>query len=558
MRQEMPTYANTQEVDFVIVGSGAAGGVMAMELARAGFDVVVMEQGPFVDQTTFIDHDDFAQFIDLKYWGGAKGEHVQTFRASPDEEAQAVGFPAAIYGRLVGGSSVFFAANYWRFHEIDFKERSVLGPIAGTNFADWPLTYADLEPYYTRVDWEIGVSGGSGPFDPPRSKPYPLPPMPVKSSGVLFERGARALGWHPQPSPVAILSKTHNGRAACTHCGHCWGMGCEMGAKSSSLAAAIPVALQTGKCEVRAESTVMRIDTNDQNRVHQIVYLDRDGVEHAQKTKAVIVSANGAETPRLLFLSASSQHPDGLSNGSGMVGKNLMFNGAPICNGVFEQPLNEYKSIQSTRMLIDFYDTDPNRGFYGGGGLDARFFPSSPILSAAGVIPGSMSPDTPGWGQGFKDALAHDYIRTMTIMGHTTSLPLETNNITLDPEARDKWGRPALRVTYKDHPDDLAAMQFMIDRAKEVFEAAGATKVWAPDIVPQTVGAHLLGTCRMGDNPETSVVDKYHRSHEVDNLFICDGSSLVTSGRGQPTMTIQALAFRAAEHIAEFARKGEI
>ncbi|MFK7845342.1 MAG: GMC oxidoreductase, partial [Rhodothermales bacterium] len=148
--------------------------------------------------------------------------------------------------------------------------------------------------------------------------------------------------------------------------------------------------------------------------------------------------------------------------------------------------------------------------------------------------------------------------RTMTIMGHTTSLPLETNNITLDPEASDKWGRPALRVTYKDHPDDLAAMQFMIDRAKEVFEAAGATKVWAPDFVPQTVGAHLLGTCRMGDNPETSVVDKYHRSHEVDNLFICDGSSLVTSGRGQPTMTIQALAFRAAEHIAEFARKGEI
>lgn len=558
MQQDMPTYANSEEVDFVIVGSGAAGGVLAMELSRAGFKVIIMEQGPFVDHADFMDHDDFAQFISLKYWGGASGEHPQTFRASSDEEAQVSGFPPAIYGRLVGGSSNFFAANYWRFHEIDFIERSVLGPIAGTNFADWPLTYAELEPYYTRVDWEIGVSGVPGPFDPPRSRPYPLPPMPVKSSGVLFERGARALGWSPQPSPVAILSKAHNGRAACTHCGYCWGMGCEMGAKSSSLAAAIPVALATGKCELRAESTVMRIDTNNQNRVQQIVYVDNAGVEHAQKTKAVIVSANGAETPRLLFLSANAQHPDGLSNSSGMVGKNLMFNGAPICNGVFEQPLNEYKSIQSTRMLIDFYDTDPKRGFYGGGGLDARFFPSSPILSAAGLVPGGMSPDTPTWGQGFKDALAHDYVRTMTIMGHTTSLPLDTNNVTLDPEAKDKWGRPALRITYKDHPDDLAAMQFMIDRAKEVFEAAGASKVWAPDIVPQTVGAHLLGTCRMGDNPETSVVDKHHRSHEVSNLFICDGSSLVTSGRGQPTMTIQALAFRAAEHIAGFAQRGEI
>lgn len=557
MMQEMPTFANAEEVDFVIVGSGAAGGVLAMELSRAGFDVVVMEQGPFVQQAAF-DHDDFAQFVDLKYWGGSQGENVQTFRATEDVEAQPVGFPAAIYGQLVGGSSVFFAANYWRFHEIDFNERSVLGPIAGTTFEDWPISYTELEPYYTRVDWEIGVSGAPGPFDPPRSRPYPLPPMPVKSSGVLFERGARAMGWNPEPAPVAILSKTYNGRAGCTHCGYCWGMGCEVGAKSSSLSAAIPNALATGKCEVRAESTVMRVDTDDQNRVTQIVYLDRDGVEHAQKAKAVIISANGAETTRLLLLSENARHPNGLSNGSGMVGKNLMFNGAPICNAVFEHPLNEFKSIQATRRLIDFYDTDPKRGFYGGGGLDARFFPSSPILAAAGFIPGGMSPDTPSWGQGFKDNLEHDYVRTMTIMGHTTSLPLESNNITLDPEAKDQWGRPAIRVTYQDHADDLAAMQFMIDRAKELFDAAGALKIWAPDIVPQTVGAHLLGTCRMGNNPATSVVDKFHRSHEVSNLFICDGSSLVTSGRGQPTMTIQALAFRAAEHIADFARKGEI
>ncbi len=550
----MPSYPTSQEVDFVIIGSGAAGGVLAMELAKAGFEVVVMEQGPFVQQTEF-DHDELGHIFAQKYLGGSKGESPQTFRQSEDEEAVVRDLPPPLlYARMVGGSSVHFSANYWRFHEIDFKERSVLGPIADTNFADWPISYEELEPYYTRVDWEIGVSGAPGPFDPPRSKPYPLPPMPVKSSGVLFEKGARAMGWHPEPSPVAILSQPYKGRAGCVHCGFCMLFGCEVGAKSSSLAAAIPIALQTGRCEVRAESTVIRIDTNTRGRVNQVVYLDSEGIEHAQKARAVIVSANGAETARLLLMSASADHPDGLANGSGQVGKNLMFNGSPSCYGVFDEPLNEFKSIQSTRRLIDFYDTDPKRGFYGGGGLDARFFALAPLFYATSALP----PDTPAWGQGLKDTLAHNFVRTMTIMGHTASLPLETNTITLDPKEKDKWGRPAIRVTYKDHPDDLAAIQFMIDRAKELFDAAGAAKVWAPDVVPQTIAAHLLGTCRMGDNPDDSVVDKYHRTHQISNLFICDGSSLVTSGRGQPTMTIQALAFRAAEHIGAFAQRGEM
>ena len=550
----MKTYRPADEVDFVIIGSGAAGGTLAMELSVAGFSVVVLEQGPFETNVDF-GHDEMHHLFYQKYIGGQKGEFPQTFRQSEDEEAQVVDFvPPLLYARLVGGSSVHFTANYWRFREIDFKERSVLGPIEGTGFADWPISYADLEPYYTKVEWQIGVSGAPGPTDPYRSKPFPLPPLPVKSSGVLFDKGARAMGWNPQPSSMAILSQPYNGRPACVHCGKCILFGCEMNAKSSSLAAAIPVALDSGNCEVRAESTVTRIETNADGRANQVVYLDSAGVEHAQKGKAVILSANGAETPRLLFMSESSQHPNGLANSSGKVGKYLMFNISPSSYGIFDEPLNEYKSVQVTRILLDFYNTDPARGFYGGGGLDARFMGVGPAFYSMNCLP----PDVPTWGVGYKNALAEYYTRTMTVMGHTTSLALESNNITLDPTAKDKWGRPAIRTTYHDHPDDLATARFMTDRARELLDAAGARQSWSDPVVPQTLAAHLLGTCRMGNDPSESVVDKYHRAHDVSNLFICDGSSLVTSGRGQPTMTIQALAFRAAEHIAKFARQGEI
>ncbi len=547
-------FSQNEPVDFVIVGSGAAGGVLAKELSIAGFDVVVFEQGPYLNAQDFR-HDELDYVSKQENLGGWKGESPQTFRRSEDEEAEIQDFfPPLIYARQVGGSSVHFTGNYWRFHEIDFKERSVLGPIAGTGFADWPIDYTELEPYYTKVDWEIGVSGEPGPFDPPRSKPFPMPPLPVKSSGVLFDIGAEKMGWNPQPAPMAILSRPHNGRGGCIHCGFCILFGCEAGAKSSTLAAMIPLAEATGRCEIRAESTVYRLKTDDQGRVSEVLYWDKVGVEHRQKAKAVILSANGAETARLLLMSESSRFPNGLANSSGKVGKYLMFNGQSYAYGLFEHPCNEYKSVQVTRILHDFYDTDPERGFYGGGGLDARFFPPFPIFFGLTALP----PDTPTWGPEYKKALGAYFNRTITINGHTTSLPLESNNISLDPTVKDKWGRPAIRVTYRDHPDDLAAMRFMLERSKELLDAAGAKQIWEAPVVEQNLGAHLLGTCRMGDDPGESVVDRYHRAHDVPNLFICDGSSLVTSGRGQPTMTIQALAFRAADHIAEFARRGEI
>lgn len=544
-----------EPVDVLVVGSGAAGGVLARELARSGLGVLVLEQGPWRDPSAFT-HDELGVIFNQEMTGGWQGADPQTFRRHAGEEARPATFPPpAFYARTVGGSSVHYSANSWRFRPVDFRERSLLGEIPGTGFADWPLTYEELEPFYTRAEWELGVSGAPGPFDAPRSKPYPLPPMPVKSSGVLFERGARALGLHPQAAPVAILSRPYRGRAPCHHCGFCLGFGCEVGAKSSTLATMIPEALATGRCEIRTGCTVHRLETDDSGRISEVLYFDERGVEHAQRARTVVLAGNGAETPRLLLLSESARHPGGLANGSGLVGKYLMFNAHAITHALFDEPLNEYKSIQCTRMVHDFYETDPERGHYGGGGLDGRpMLDSYPIFFAMFGTPEG----TPAWGLEFKRHLRRDFTRNMVVLGSGTNLPLATNNVTLDPVHRDRFGRPGLRITYREHPDDLANVRFLQDRAVEIMEAAGASRVWREPVAPESIGAHLLGTCRMGDDPDTSVVDRDHRSHEVPNLFICDGSSFVSSGRGQPTLTIQALAFRAADRMTALARRGQL
>src|SRR5690349_16824429 len=257
MMVDQPRYKTSDEVDFVIVGSGAAGGILAKELSTNGFRVVVLEQGPYLTEADFTHNE--IEILALDKLTNHPKLQPTTVRKTPDEKAKQQ--RALVYGRCVGGTSVHFTANFWRFHEIDFIERSKVGSVPGAGLMDWPITYADLEPYYTKVEWEIGVSGlaGASPFDPPRSKPFPMPPLPVKGCGVVFERGARKMGWHPFPAPMAILSRPMPGRSACINCGFCLGFGCEVGAKSTSLSAAIPAAQRTGRCEIRPNSYVHKI-----------------------------------------------------------------------------------------------------------------------------------------------------------------------------------------------------------------------------------------------------------------------------------------------------------
>ena len=548
-KQGQTTFANRTPVDFVVIGSGAAGSVMAKELSTAGFDVVVMEQGPYIKPAQFT-HDELGGRTE-RGLGFSGEDDPQTFRANEDEEA--VERQNLNYLRMVGGTQVHFTANFWRFHEIDFEERSRFGPVAGTGIVDWPITYADLEPYYTKVEWEIGVSGAPGPHDPPRSRPYPVPPLPVKSSGVLLERAAEKIGMHAYPAPMAILSKPLNGRIPCIHCGFCMSYGCEVNAKSTSLSAMIPVAERTGRCEIRSESTVHRIETDNTGRVNEVVYFDREGNQQGQLANAIVICANGAETPRTLLMSESSRFPDGLANSSGKVGKYLMGNGQVHAYARMEHPLNEYKSVQVTRVIHDFYDSDPSRGFFGGGGFDARF-QYNPISFARNGLP----PGSPRWGSDYKRMLGEYFNYVVDVNGHTTNIPVESNNLTLDPVAKDKYGRPGIRTTFTEHPQDTECKEFFLERCKELVGAMDALETWHRPVSPSTRHTHLLGTCRMGNDPNESVIDKFHRAHDVPNLFICDGSSFVSSGRGQPTMTIQALAFRAADLIIQFARRGEI
>ena len=544
------TYKTTDAVDFVIVGSGAAGGVLAKELSTNGFRVVVLEQGPRLSPGDF-KHDEYWAF-NRNALTNNWNDQPNTYRKTAQDKAEKK--PAVWYGRMVGGGSVHFTSNYWRFHQIDFKEVSMKGGVPGTGVADWPISYTDLEPYYTKAEWELGVSGlaGASPFDPPRSKPYPLPPMPIKSSGVLMERAAKRLGWHAFPAPLAIISKNYNNRPACMHCGFCEAFGCEYGAKSSTLATTIPIAEETGRCEIRPHSYVSQIEVNAQGRVSGVVYFDKNKKEQRQKAKAVVVCANGAETPRLLLMSKSQKFPDGLANSSGLVGKYLMFDTGAFSAGVFEHPLNDFKSVHVSRVIHDFYEIDSKHGVYGGGGLDGRF-DFYPVAYATGGFASEM----PQWGAEFKKNLKW-FPRMMYVLSHNTVFPVETNSISLDDEVKDAWGLPVIRVTYKNHPETLKTVAFMQDREMELLDAAGAQKSWRMPSWEGGFSVHLLGTCRMGNDPKTSVVNADHRTHHVANLFLCDGSSLVTSGRNQPTATIQALAYRAGDRITALAKRGEV
>ncbi len=545
------TFDPADEVDFVVIGSGPAGASMARELTRQKFDVVLLEQGRSFGPAD-MEHDELGAFI-TERWTNQSETQPQTYRQRESDTARRRQFVG--YAKAVGGTSFHFTGNYWRFRPIDFTEYSARGGVDGAALADWPITYDELEPYYTAVEWAIGVSGlaNAAPGEPPRSRPYPLPPLNVTGPGVLLTAGCDKLGWSSMPAPMAILSREYNGRQPCHNCGFCLGFPCEWGAKSGANFTMVPEALRSGRCELRSECYVHRIETNAAGRVTGVLYFDREKREVRQRAKAVVLCANGAESPRLLLLSANAQFPHGLANSSGMVGKHFMFNGAALSRAEFAHEINGHRGPVVSRISHHTYELDPALGFVGGGGFDFRF--DVPAMIMALSLPASE----PQWGSAFKHRLRSWYTHSLLCYAHTTSLPVASNSVSLDPELKDAWGLPALRTTFREHEHDLRMYRWFQARGRELLDAAGALRIH-DDPINDDPGftVHLLGTCRMGNDPRTSVVDKFHRAHDVPNLFIVDGSSFVTSGRGQPTLTIQALAFRAADHIGQFAHRRQI
>jgi choline dehydrogenase-like flavoprotein len=549
----MKQYKTSTEVDFVVIGSGAAGGIMAKQLSTAGFSVVVLEQGSWgkYGREQEYNKDEWLNrnLSDDDRLMSDPSRQRNTFRRNDKAKA---GPGTHSYGCVVGGGTVTYGGSSWRHLPYEFREASYDRTIpSGTGMADWPITYEELEPYYTQAEWEMGISGlrVDSPFVAPMTKDYPVPPMPLKSSGALMKTAASKLGLTVVPGPLAIISQNYMGRQGCVNCGICSGYGCQVRARSSSAVTMLPIAEKTGRCEIRVKSYVREISVDNSGRVTGVIYFDAQKREVRQKAKAVVLSANGSESARLLLMSKSARFPDGLANSSGVVGKYAMFGSGAVASALFEHPLNEYKGVISGAGIVDYVPSDARRGFYGGGRMTARGY-----LTPLELGLGGLSPDAPRWGSGFKQALKEEANHRMTINCFVTQLPLETNRVDLDPDVKDDWGLPAMRITSSLHADDKKNMEFFRQKSIEVLEAAGAKKVWAPPVGESRGGAHNRGTCRMGNDPKTSVVDKYHKAHDVPNLFIVDGSNLVTGGRNHPTLTIQALAFRAAEHIIRDAK----
>jgi len=315
----------------------------------------------------------------------------------------------------------------------------------------------------------------------------------------------------------------------------------------------IPLAEKTGRCEIRANAYVRKIELDEKGRAAGAIYFDSSKREVFQRAKVVVVCANGVESAKLLLLSKSNQFPQGLANSSGLVGKHLMWDNGSFASAVFEHPLNEYKGIQVTRLIHDYYRADPKRGFYGGGGIDARF-----DFYPAGFALFGLPSDAPKWGLEYKQMFGHYFNRTMSLLAHSTSLPMEKNSVTLDPDVKDAWNLPGVRITFENHPDDIANMKWLLERQLEIFDAMGAKKAWPQPVESFSTSRHLMGTCRMGSDPRRSVVNPYGRTHDVANLFVVDGSNFVTSARQQPTATIQALAYRSADHIGRATKAGDL
>jgi choline dehydrogenase-like flavoprotein len=513
----MRRYLENEEIDYVIVGVGSAGGVLLQRLARAGFKVVGMEAGPFWDTERDWVSDEAGSH--QLYW--------EDLRITGGKNPLTLG--ANNCGKGVGGGSVHWAAFTPRFHPSDFEvyTRDGVG-------ADWPISYWDLKPYYELLELEMPVAGPPWyPWGDPHS--YAFGPHPMGGVGNTLVRGCTKLGIEVSAGgPVAILSGSRGQRPHCIYRGYCI-QGCKVGAKASTLITHVPDALENG-AEIRDRSMVSRIhhDTKT-NRVTGVSYFDQDGVEHFQKAKAVIVSGYAIETPRLLLNSACDGHANGLANSSDTVGRYLMAQAGNVILGRFDEPVRMYKAPPAHALTEEFYETDPSRDF-------ARGF----AIQTVGPLPIAFAKQMMAargcWGWGMRRIMMdYNHWSAFGLLGEI--LPWSDNRVTLAAET-DQFGLRVAHVNFDLYDNDKKLIKFGKAKVEQVMRAAGAT-----EIVQESRYAHLVGAARMGRDPATSVVDGFGRTHDIANLFVCDGSILPTQGSANPGLTIQALAARTADYL---------
>ena len=513
-----------EEVDFCIIGAGAGGGVLGAKLAEAGFSVVILDAGPHWDPTKDFVSDELKSrklfWTDERITGG-------------DDPVE---LGANNSGRGVGGSTVHYSMVAMRAHPEDFQRRTLEGEIAGADIRDWPLTFEDLEPYYEEVEEALQIAGPT--FYPwgRRRKRYPQREHGLNACAEVLIRGCNKLGIPVAAAPIATLSAPHKDRPQCVYRGFC-NYGCTTNAKSSILVTYIPRAIRAG-AEVRPNAMAAQIEHNERGLVMGVLHFRKGSDElFRQSAKNVVVAGYAVETPRLLLNSASSLFPNGLANSSGMVGKCFMVHSGHQVFAKFANRIGQYKAPPPGGALTEHFNRSmADQDFICGytievvGPHPVDF--ASRISAARGL-----------WGAELRRAmLDYNYYSGIGIVGEI--LPQQTNLVKLHETERDQYGLPVPHVLFSYHDNDQKIIRHAIERMKEIMEVAGGEDTWSADRT-----AHLLGTCRMGSNPADSVVNADCRSHDIPNLFICDGSVFPTSTAVNPSLTIEAIAARTANRI---------
>ncbi len=521
-------------VDVVIVGAGASGAAVAWSLAETRMKILCLEQGDWVKSTEFPSNG--------RDW---EARRYGDFDISPNRRGGDTDYPindvdspmkiANFNG--VGGGTILFTAHYPRLHPSDFRVRALDG-VAD----DWPIDYWTLEPYFAENDRMTGVAGLAGDPGYPLHQP-PMPPVPLGKTGTRYARAMNQLGWHWWPSDIAVATTEYDGRGKCINLGHCT-PGCAQGAKASVDLTYWPHALRA-RVELRTRCRVREITTNQHGMASGVIYYDSKGVERFQPAEVVILAANGIGTPRLLLNSASARFPTGLANSSGLVGRNLMLHPWPQVAGYVDEEVDGHRGPMTVMWSKEFYETDRSRGFVRGYTLQfARG--TGPVNEAITSMAAGRLP----WGNDHHRVYRRLFGHRLQIGVACEDLPEEHNRVTLDPVLKDSHGIPAPKIDYAISENTRAMMEHGIARASEILAAAGAKNISTSRTQLNSPG-HLLGTARMGVDPDRSVVNEWGRCHDVKNLFIVDGSIWVTSGGVNPTSTIQALALYIGDNIKQ-------
>jgi choline dehydrogenase-like flavoprotein len=510
----------------VVIGTGAGGGVLSNELAQKGVKVVALEAGGRYLPEDYV-NDEWDSFGQLA-WTDARTTSGD-WRVAKDFS----GLPAWIV-KAVGGTTTHWAGASLRIQDHEFRAKTEYGNVDGANLLDWPITLANLEPYYTKAEDKLGVTRTGG-----------RPGLPGNNNYKVFEKGAKALGYkRVHTGNMAVNSTDYDDRLMCQQTGFCF-QGCKWGSKWSAAYVDIPRGEATGNLEVREKSHVARILHDDTGKVTGVEYFDADGNLQMQKARVVCVAGNSFESPRMLLNSATSMFPDGLANSSGMVGKNYMRHMTGSVYALFDQPVKMWRGTTMAGIIQDESRHDPSRGFVGGYELETLAL-GLPFM-AAFLNPGA-------WGRGFTTALdGYENMAGMWIVGE--DMPQESNRVTLNMDVKDQHGLPVANVHFSDHPNDVAMRDHAYQQGQAVYEAVGATRVMPTPPYPST---HNLGTNRMSANAQDGVVNKWGQTHDIENLFVSDGSQFTTGASENPTLTIVALAIRQADRIADEMSKGNL